>query len=304
MEQVDTVVIFENIAAGRQEFWVSSASGCKVSETIDMAIPEMFFHTFQDTVLCNKQKATYAAFHNNARTYNWKHGGKWISAGDSVHLQEAGTYTVTWTDFNSCKWVDTFEIKVNGNNVVHDFIIPSQAFLPDTVVAVAICDSKPERSFWHSDSSAVTWNANSYLSGNFRFSKPGMYEIQYKGIYEGCHLVARKRIEILSLSDSARSNPKLGYRGAMIKSVKVYPNPSNGAQCNISVVLRDTGVVKIELLDAVNPLPGEGKYFYGEKEILWNPAAITPLKPGIYYVRIFCGGERKVFKMVVVGSMF
>lgn len=292
--------VFDHLAGGIQNFVVTDSQGCEVAIPIEFNNPPPFtVPLVPDTTLCNGQILHLNAHHINARQYLWLLGQDTLGRQDTHSVHNAGTYAVLWQDSAGCKASQNIRVKREMLDVSHDFLIPSQAFITDTVYAVNTSIPAADSYSWSFSHKGITsFSSKPFILGT-SYPDTGLFQIHLKSKYKACGFSLTKTIHIIGNNDTAKSNPKLGYRGPLIQSFSIDPNPNDGYHYTIKVQLRDTFAISIYKIDPVSgdiigDIDYKGKKYY--ESTAFSDAFATP---GIYYLKVIAGTESKTIKVVI-----
>jgi len=289
----------KNLKNARYHFAIETIQGCRDSLIFDIKpSKELKFNKALDTTLCNGQFYTINLQTNGAKAYQTKADNGLNFNVANYSTDKAGTYFITTTDSNNCKYLDTFSIRKINTDVLHDFLMPSMALLSDTVVAVIISQPNADNNKWYCGNAKATIQSSNTYNAQWQFKDTGIYTLYLKSNYGACHFETSKNIRILTVHDSLKLERTLGYRSAMIQSFKVYANPHDGQHFSIAINLRDTAKAMLYKID------GNGGSILSEidlgtlKEKTFM--AFPSIKSEVYYLKLVVGRESRVIKVVAV----
>lgn len=297
----DTAHVFKNLTAKKYTYFVNNQKGCSFSSLITIPEPPPFVTALpNDTTLCKGQTVFINARHPNSKTYAWYQNNSKLSEKDTITLKSAGEYKLIFQDENACKDSQRIEIAYDSLIAVHDFLLASEAFITDTVYAVNTSIPAPRWWKWEfSDQKIRSFQKSTYTLGTL-YPDTGIYVIKLRARYNQCVYSLEKTIHILGASDSNKSDPNLGYKGPLIQSFTIDPNPNDGYNFTIKVQLRDTSNIVIYKID---PVSGDiiGDIDYRNKKY-YESKAFTDMyaTPGVFYLKLIAGNESKTIKVVVV----
>lgn len=296
----DTGKIFKSLSSGTHIFYIKDSRNCLIEEAVILNNPPKFtVPIVPDTTLCNGQQLFLNAFNQHATQYLWLHEADSLGQTDTIRISESGKYQIQWRDSNGCQAQQHIDVKREPLDVFHDFLIPSEAFISDTVYAVNTSIPRPSSYNWKFSDTGVTAFAKvPYTIGSI-YPDTGYFQVQLSSRFKACGYQLYKTIHIIGKSDTAKSNPKLGYKGPLIQSFSIDPNPNDGLNFTIKIQLRDTFNVAIYKLDPVSgDIIGDidlyGKKYY-ESQAFSDPYATG----GVYYLKLIAGTESKTIKVVV-----
>lgn len=291
----------DSLGSGVYSFGFGNGQGCEVTRDIKIDDPEKFFIKLKtDTLLCNGQYLNIVARHPLAVKYLWKWNSSEIGNKDSLTLDSSGNYTITWFNRQECQWTDTVKIRRNDLSVLHDVLIPSKSRLKDTLFAVNVSQPAPDSWIWKFDLPGVKCSLQKNYTLSCKFPDTGYYRLSVQSRFSGCGYLLNKQIQILGDSEQIKLQEKLGYRGPLIQSFSVDPNPNDGYKFKIKIQLRDTANILIYKID---PTSGDiigDVDMYNKKYYESDAFSDEYCAAGVFYLKLIAGNESKTIKVVVV----
>ncbi|MBC8054612.1 MAG: T9SS type A sorting domain-containing protein [Sphingobacteriaceae bacterium] len=115
---------------------------------------------------------------------------------------------------------------------------------------------------------------------------------------EGCQTVVSKSITVFPKTAKQEANNALGYKEELLKSIKIFPNPTTG-QFTVAIDLSETQNVKLRLHgfyynELIDIKEETGKSYY---EVPFNQPGINP---GIYFLTVETGTIVKTLKLIKI----
>lgn len=272
--------------------------GCKAIDTVKIK-REIWKHELKiDTTLCIGQKLFLSLKLPRSKTIEVQDpfGNKIYT--DTLTIANAGTHNVLWTDAKGCEAKDQIKVKRSNIEVVHDFLIPSQAFITDSVFAVDHSQPKADALNWSYDKPIKKSQIIKQYTNNLIFPDTGKYWISLHSRYSGCGFTVTKPIVIFGGKDSSKTNDKLGYKGPLIKSFTIGPNPHNGVDYTAKVVLREKANITVYKID---PISGNiiGDLSMTNKDE-YSINQFVSYSDEVYFLKVIAGSESKTIKVVVI----
>lgn len=290
---------FLGLKTGIYSYLIQNGFGC-IAEFKDtmMGFPEFENKVHIDTTLCNGQYVFVDAHHPEANAFEVTSNIAFNTNKDTFTLDKAGIYFLKTTDKNNCNSFDTILIKKIDLDVVFDFLVPTEAFVTDTLFAVNITRPYPDTSIWRLDrQSAFQFLSDKHTLGLF-FKDTGKYLLTLNSRFQECGFSLTKPVIIHGGSDSSKINSKYGYQGPLIQGFEVSPNPHDGINFKIKVTLRDASDFSVYKID-----PGTGD-IVGELDIknkkIHEFTAFTSNGSEIYFLKLKVGKESKTIKVIAV----
>ena len=175
--------------------------------------------------------------------------------------------------------------------------MPAQVKLPDTAWAIDHSRPKPLSNLWVQEQSA--WKNARKENFSFLINDTGIYPVTLVSRFDsGCTFRRTKMLKIVRANDTAGFLPQMGYRGPVIKSFLLKPNPSNGLQYQAVIALRDPTDVVFMLLDPVSGNTLRKKEF---KKIQALAERLFDIETeGVYFIRMQAGNEIQTRKILIV----
>lgn len=280
-----------NLNAGSYTVTVKDANGCLANHSIELENPALLeIDLGTQTTICTGQVVTLDA--GSFAGYLWTSDNGLSSNEQVVNLKEQGNYYLKVIDFNGCIAIDTFRIITSNTLLNADFIIKSEAFTGDTVVAVDISWPLPEKVYWEYD----TKNISHFSEENYEnliFNKAGTYVITMYATLGECK--DNFSHEIIIKPDSKFKSQTIENSEPLIKKFQVLPNPNNG-RFKVEIELREITTAHLRLFNnarVINLRKIEGS---SEQTVEYD---IPGLTPGIYILHLIAGKEQKQLKIII-----
>jgi hypothetical protein len=122
---------------------------------------------------------------------------------------------------------DSFALKNNNKALRADFLIPTQAFVGDTVVCLDITKPVPDLIAWFLPNEMEQILSNE-TSIQFIPYYEGNYEIKMLAIAGECKNIVNRNLKIFKKQDSEDTETAYGYKERPIQRIDVFPNPNFG----------------------------------------------------------------------------
>jgi hypothetical protein len=194
-------------------------------------------------------------------SYVWEYRGD-VFTSDTTALTglNAGTYTVTVRDTNSCEAVDTFEIMEPPE------LQAEIAFSENNAAQAIVSGGVPEYDY--------LWNTGDTAS-SIMVTQGGTYTVTVTDA-NNCEVVA---MNVLNADFSTETN----------NTVRVYPNPSDG-NITLDVELSQARAISFEIWSALGQRVHMQRL--GNVRQLRMPIDLRAQPSGIYWMNIFADGQR------------
>ncbi len=286
------------LAWGDYSYFASNRGGCFENGQIRIAGSPFFGKKFGiDTVLCKGQHLTINAKHPFAKSFEvLKPDGTRIF-NDTFTANTKGEWQLIWSNDSGCVVRDTLKIKKRNLEVIHDFLMPAQVKLNDTVWAVDHSYPKPASNLWMPVHAAWRYAEKEFLK--FYQADTGVYPVTLISKFDsGCTYSSTKWLHVVLASDSSRFLPQMGYQGPLIKSFLLKPNPSGGLDYQAVIGLRAPTDVVISLLDPISGRVLRKNDYRQVAQIAERPFDIE--NEGVYFLRVVAGNEIQTRKILII----
>lgn len=269
--------IFGQLAAGNYSLRVQDKNGCMLLQTARLNVPEAINPVMlggDSLVTCKGQLVTLNA-NNPNRSARWMLNNVEISQQQSITVSQPGVYSVEVRNSSGCVLSASTTLKNSPKALQADFLMPSQALVGDTVVALDITKPIPERILWKLPSEAFQLRRTSSTIF-FSIVKEGTYTIEMKAIREDCENVVKHNIKVFNRNDISKTDSTLGFQQVNnIESVVVFPNPNDG-RFRVTVKLLKEANLDIKLTRATTGQIVFAKKDNNQKNYVFDVDVIVP----------------------------
>ncbi|MGE0089787.1 MAG: T9SS type A sorting domain-containing protein [Bacteroidales bacterium] len=287
--------MIDQLSEGDYTVTVTDSKGCSDMATYSVINPEpLQVELGEDEYLCEGQ--VHIINPGNYSKYEWKKDNQIMSSSQSVSIEQQGVYSIWVQDNKACNAYDTISIYVSRDLLKADFLIPSEAYENDTVIAIDISWPNPDQVIWSFDEGIVNISSEKYIE-EFTFNGSGVYTISLTSLKAFCVDSLKKQIVVLADTMENSKKIELG-REELILSHKVFPNPSNG-EFKLEVELSTIEPIRVMVYSMqqqryilIQDVRGQNSYSFDY--------GFSNLVPGIYYVIIEAGNERKTIQILIL----
>ncbi|MEL6631539.1 MAG: T9SS type A sorting domain-containing protein [Bacteroidota bacterium] len=249
---------------GQYTLTITSFSGCKVTDTIQVEESFLSVDLGPDVIVCDGDNVVLNGG-STATMYNWSTG----ETSQTISVTQAGTYTVTVMDDIGCVLSDTVVIDVQPNTPP-TFTVSGDTVIFDTLTFAVDAGTTADSYLWEfGDGSTSTDPTTTHTYQSF-----GLFNVCLTTSLNGCESQTCTQIDV-----QLPSSLDLGLEG----QVRLYPNPSSGV---FQLDVRLDGLSQLEV--AVWDLSGRTLWQQDMGQgIAWNQEMdLSYLTPGIYLLKI------------------
>lgn len=178
--------------------------------------------------------------------YKWESDYGMVSFERRLTVVQPGTYWVEVIDGSGCIARDTFLLNTSDDLLAANFLLTTEAFTLDTIVAIDISWPLPSGIRWSfPDEMLRLGNFGDIVYGQFQ--DPGLYQITLSASLGECRDQLTKSVNIIEENDRQDDSGKLGHE-SFVREFTVYPNPNDGRFDVVASFLEETPIV-LTLLD-------------------------------------------------------
>lgn len=283
----------QNLESGTYQVTATDWKGCSIEESYKLADPEKLTVSLgDDATICEGQ--TYPLSAEGFSTYNWVYNGESISSAPDIEVWSPGEYHVQVTDEKGCIAKDSFVLSISNDLLEAEFLMPSEAFENDTVVAIDISWPEPENITWSFDPGIVNIESDDFME-MFTFESPGTYTISLTSFKAMCIDSVSKNIIVMA--DTTGHEKSLLGENSIIQSFKVYPNPNNG-EFSVEIDLDYASDIRLDLFNVqqsrvVLRQKSKGQSYYKMEY------GFTNLQQGVYLVILYVENEKRTERVLI-----
>ncbi len=280
----------KDLAPGIYDIVITDTKDCALSASFTLNRPDTLTIDFEpDFNLCQGETATLTA-PDFASEQNWTSDNGFTSKLSEVSLGQSGKYGLQVWSPKGCTTNDTIQITFFENKLNADFMVATEVFLGDEVVAVNNSEENYSSFKWEIDNAAVTEDSQDFLI--FNFNQVGSYEVALLLTDDICKDEMRKTVHVFEKGDEWEKDGN----EPLLKKYKVFPNPSTGLFTVLVEFSREVestfSVVKISNGGVI-----ETKDF--EKTLTWQQEFNIEAAPkGQYAVVLVAEGKQYVVQMI------
>lgn len=288
---------FPNLGVEDLQIVVTDANACKKTLEAELSAPvPVVIELPEEYILCRNQTEIVSSGVDGASS-KWFYGENQFSSNEEVELSEEGEYRLVVTTEKGCEAEHEFTISFLDYEVVADFIIPVEAIVGDTIVAVDISWELPDSVKWHlPDGFEVIKREEASIW--LRVLEAKNHTIGMSIFKNECSDYMEKKVQV----ESSSTKRKAGFiqpDQVYINEAKLYPNPNRG-DFHLKLLLNEAADVNLEIYDVQRALKidtheGQNNAVY---QFDFNNKSI--FRPNnVYAIVILVGNEKRVLRFLV-----
>lgn len=278
------------LKAGEYSVIVTDSHNCTANRSSVLNDPDPVFVNIGSTAtICGGQTISLNA--GNFASFNWTSDNGFSSQNRIVNLNQQGNYYLEVIDSHGCIGRDSFILHTSNSLLSADFLIKSEAFVGDTVVAIDVSWPIPDSTYWLYDTKTINHFSTADYE-NLIFTKPGTYQIEMYATLGDCrdnysHEITIKTKDIKG-DGSSKEEP-------LIKKFTVYPNPNSG-NFIVEVELNKENDIVLNLFGGSTLMDNKKIKGLNKYTVEYN---LPRISPGIYIIQLITGKEQKNLKMII-----
>jgi len=177
---------------------------------------------------------------------SWTSDIGFSSTETKISIKEPGNYFFKGIDERNCIVLDTFRLETSSDLLKAEFLMPAEAIVGDTLVAIDISWPIPEKVEWNYPSSfkQIPSPANEILYA--QLSEEGTFTLEMKSFLAECRDLKEKTLTVVARKEDVDSQGRLGYE-ELIKAFLLSPNPNDG-RFSVKVELSEEIPIKLRVV--------------------------------------------------------
>jgi len=255
---VKDAITYDKLLSGNYTISLQDANGCQLQALVKVPIPDKLnaidFMSLLPKEVCKGQQLVLNA-NNPKQTIQWFLNGNTIATSTNTQiskdLQElttsvAGKYSVSVKNASGCEVKAEYELINNDKALKADFLLPTQAFVGDTIVALDITKPIPDEIIWILPTDSYV---NSNLKDRISFIpyNAGDRKVTMIARSGDCKNLVTRDIKIFEKSQVKDTDDPYQYKQKELNKVEVSPNPNYGA-FGLKITFNIPNDFKIKLL--------------------------------------------------------
>ncbi len=283
-----------NLIAGNYDVTITDNAGCKSILSFILENPEQLsINLGDDKELCKGQLYEIdATIEDVAANYQWTSTNGFTSLEPIVAITEAGDYTLTITNSNGCIATDSMTLTTTDEIISADFLVPTQAFVGETIVVVDVSNPVPDTIAWEFSQGTTIVSQNGDYA-ELKFDKEGVYTVSLTTTKGSCQETLTKEIIV---QPNTNFGTEQDTDTSFIKEFKLYPNPNTGV-FKIEVELQQIAAISIKIINLTSNAINNTKIGEGKKHYVLDYNINTAI--GVYLVLLETPKGSQIRKIIV-----
>jgi hypothetical protein len=285
-----------SLCAGTYSVTVTDTKGCTSNRSVTVSNPSPPTVSLgADRSICSGQAVTLdGTLTGTGNSYQWTSTNGFTSALPVVNVNQVGSYFLSVTTVGGCVARDTIVISASNTIISSDFAIATQVFRNRTITVVNIAEPKPDSILWivpNNSNISVLTRTPALLELVIRDT--GLYTIGMRASRGVCQSTTSKTIKVLepqTFDTTAR------VQDPLIRNFSASPNPTSG-QFTVRVNLRETGNVRLRLINAISNTTVNDRFVTGSKDYTINYNMSIP--SGVYVLLLETAKASRVLKLII-----
>lgn len=283
------------LPAGEYIVEVTDANNCKdFTDEVHLENPQKLEIGLEDSIsICGGQE--YELDAGLFETYHWTSDSGYTYDNRVAYLSKAGWYYLSVTDEKGCHAADSIKLIRTDNLLDAVFLMPSEAYVGDTIVLIEVSWPMPDY---------VNWNIPEelqFISGEnpklLKATREGDYTVSLNAHLGLCSDVLYKDISIFPVDDDDDEKRKDKVEESIINEIVLYPNPNNG-HFLVEVKLNQESDIELLIYNVLSESPIKRKIGMGETDYYVFDFNIENSISGLYLLVVKSGNETKTVKFM------
>jgi hypothetical protein len=293
----ETIEDLSALKAGDYTLRLTDNSGCLIIDSWSLQDPAALKADLgPDRTLCVGQSLPLDAGIPNGTIYNWSSTNGFTASTAAVTLNDAGTYTLLAQDNKGCKATDDIKIEKDAREIGADFLVSTQCYTGESVIAVNVSQPAAERVSWALPKAAKVISQSDNLV-ELSFNQAGNYELMLTTYRGDCEATVKRGVMVVNGVQLPDVNTQ---HTSLFKQTVLRPNPNNG-QFYVDVEAAEDIAVNYRFLDVQRNLVVYEQKGQLSKDVLTSISFNIPgLPAGVYVLLIESVKDKKALKVMVL----
>ncbi len=286
-----------NLPAGTYTIRLIDSKHCDISQSYTLADPAAVqLNLGGDRTLCVGQSVELDGNIPAGVLYSWSGPDGFTANTAAINISAAGHYTLVAVDGHSCQATDNLSITRDAREINANFLVSTEAFTGDTIVAVNITGQGADHAEWQLPPAAKIISQSDNLV-ELRFDQAGNYSLTLNTRLGNCQTSASRNIMILANTQLPGGNTP---HTSLFLRTGLRPNPNNG-HFYLDVQANTDANVNYRFLDVQrNRVVLEQKGQLAKDVLNTQEFSIPNLPAGVYVLLVESSLETKALKVLIL----
>ncbi len=293
----DVTKDISNLPAGTYTIRLTDNNNCGILQSFTLSDPApLQLDLGEARTLCAGQSVELDGTISGGVLYSWSGPDGFTANTPTINVSATGAYTLVAVDGHSCQATDNVSITQDPREIIANFLVSTEAFAGDTIVAVNITEQTADRIEWALPSTAKIISQSDNLV-ELRFDQPGNYSLTLNTQLGNCQTSTSRNIMILA--NTQLPGVSTPHTSLFVRTT-LRPNPNNG-QFYLDILPTADASVNYRFLDVQRNrviLEQKGQL---TKDVLNTQAFNIPNLPaGVYVLLVESSLETKALKVLIL----
>lgn len=281
-----------NLDRGNYHLIVEDDHGCTKEFDFSLAYQRYISSELRDEVtLCqgNSMELEPGLF----EFYEWRKQNDYLSQEPTLLVSEPGRYYLDFEDADGCQSTDSITVTVSETELQSQYLMASEIHLNDTVIIFETSQPIPDSVRFAVDEGLQIIDQTDYTC-TIVPTQEGTFEIQMMTYLHNCMDILSKAIHVLPADADKEFTQK---SASLIKSFKLYPNPSNG-EFEVELELNAIVDAHLRVVSNQNGIILDDRWLRGT-DIFLESYNMQSVQSGLYILHLKVGKERHAIKFII-----
>ncbi len=214
-----------NLPAGTYTIRLTDNNNCGISQSFTLTDPApLQLDLGEARTLCAGQSVELDGTIPGGVLYSWSGPDGFTANTPAINISATGAYTLVAVDGHSCQATDAVSITQDPREIIANFLVSTEAFTGDTIVAVNITEQAADHVEWLLPAAAKIISQSDNLV-ELRFDQPGNYSLSLNTQLGNCQTSTSRNVMVLASTQlPGVSTPHT----SLFLRTGIRPNPNNG----------------------------------------------------------------------------
>ena len=284
-----------NLCPGSYTVVVTDAQGCQQEQIVTIEETPRIMVNLPETVsLCLDQEVTLDATVPQGQ-YRWTLDGAAYSNESRVTTDQAGLYEVVVTNPRGCREVARTQVTSYDTLFEANFLQTTELYVGDTLTLTEVSFPQPDSVAWRYSAGAKVLSLSPW-EPQITFEGAGSYQVTLTGYYSICTDSITKTVAFFPPRENLPVNGRVAQEPQGIKTVAIYPNPTNG-RFRVEVTLYSVTPLFVHINDTNGQEIGRARQKNSDHYSF--DFDISRYASGQYFLRLMTEHDKKVARILL-----